>query len=61
MWEYKRNEIEIDFFSISRIGEELNKFGNDNWEIIYYHEDKPEFVRNSKIIKITILMRKLTS
>ena len=40
MWEYKRKDIRFSQYSV--LNEELNKEGNDGWEIISYFEDKPE-------------------
>ena len=39
MWEYKR--IEYKFKNVNELDTQLNKEGDDGWEIIYYHETKP--------------------
>lgn len=40
MWNYKR--VEYKFRVTSEIDTQLNKEGDDGWEIVYYHETKPE-------------------
>lgn len=40
MWEYKR--LEFRFHMFKELDEELNKIGEQDWEITYYHEEKPE-------------------
>lgn len=39
MWQYKRSEYK--FNNINELETQLNKEGDDGWEIIYYHETKP--------------------
>ena len=39
MWEYKRKDVEFKLFS--ELTEIINKEGQDNWEIVYYEEEKP--------------------
>lgn len=36
MWEYKRTTI--TYKSFYELEDQLQKLGNDNWEIIYYYE-----------------------
>lgn len=40
MWEYKRQDINFRLYS--ELIDELNKKGEDGWEIIHYIEEKPE-------------------
>jgi hypothetical protein len=40
MCEYKR--IDIKFTIYRELVEELNKNGNEGWEVIFYEEEKPE-------------------
>jgi len=40
MWEYKRKDIRFKHYS--ELIDNLNEEGNNNWEIIYYLEEKPE-------------------
>lgn len=39
MWEYDRFTFKNN--TIRELVDELNKLGVDNWEIIYYTEEKP--------------------
>jgi len=55
MWEYKRLVLEI--FKLIDLSSELAKLGSDNWEIIYYDEQKPE--KFGVPYKITILSKRL--
>ena len=40
MWEYDR--IKFEFKTVQELLDELNKYGADGWEIIYYEEQKPK-------------------
>jgi hypothetical protein len=40
MWEYKRSNIKFRLYT--ELNDELNKEGNNNWEVIYYLEEKAE-------------------
>lgn len=40
MWEYKVTFIKYKMFQ--ELTNELNKLGEDNWEVIHYEEEKPE-------------------
>jgi len=40
MWEY--NRIKIEFNLVQDLLDELNKFGADGWEIVWYEETKPK-------------------
>jgi len=40
MWEYKR--VEYKFNIINDLEVQLNKEGEDGWEMSYYQETKPE-------------------
>jgi hypothetical protein len=48
MWEYKK--VLIKYRSIIDINEQLNLYGKDGWEIIYYNEKENE---------ISILLKKM--
>jgi len=39
MWEY--NRVEIKFKFAKELIDNLNKLGEENWDIIYYNETKP--------------------
>ena len=49
MWEYDR--IVIKVHNYSQIKTKLDELGNDNWEVIYYFEEKQEkFEAEFKVI-----------
>jgi len=56
MWEYKRQEIK--FKTISELINELNKEGEDDWEIIYYEEHISEKYDNKNTVKILYKRKK---
>ncbi len=55
MWEYQRLEFEI--FKLIDLDIKLTKLGSDNWEIIYYNEEKPKSF--GLPFKIVVLLKKL--
>ena len=56
MWEY--NRLDLSLHLIKDINEELNKLGEQDWEIVYYREDKPEKFGAPYKIKILLKRRK---
>jgi len=57
MWEYDRFEIKFNF--VAELIKELNKIGNDNWEIINYEEIKSK--KNNENTCIIIVKRQKKS
>jgi hypothetical protein len=57
MWEYKR--IDITYKSHSELEEELNKLGDDNWEVIYYFEVPTEKYETRREVEILIKRPKI--
>jgi len=55
MWEYKRNDYKIKTYG--ELIEILNTEGIENWEVIYYHEEKP--VRYGNLFQIIVLFKRL--
>ena len=58
MWEY--NKFTFNHCSESDLLNELNKIGEDNWEIIFYHEEKPPMF-DGKWISTVLVKRLKTS
>ena len=54
MWEYKKKDLK--FQNNLELVEFLNKEGNDNWEVIFFQEDKPE--NNSRHFSTSILLKR---
>ena len=40
MWEYKRKDYKFSLYH--ELIEALNIEGNDNWEVVFYSEERPE-------------------
>lgn len=55
MWEYKKEDYSFNL--IGEITKKLNEEGQNNWEIIYYNETKPEKFGDD--IKINVLFKRL--
>jgi len=56
MWEYKRKDYKYQLYS--ELIEQLNKEGEDNWEIVYYDEEKPENYGRQYTVKILFKRQK---
>jgi hypothetical protein len=54
MWEYDRVVIKVHKYS--EIKTKLDELGNDNWEVIYYHEEKQEKFESE--FKVTVLAKR---
>lgn len=55
MWEYKR--IEFTLINVVEISKELEKISNENWEILYYQEDKP--IKHNDLWHIVMLLKRI--
>lgn len=54
MWEYKR--VQFTLINIIEISIELKKISEENWEILYYHEDKP--IKHNDLWHIVMLLKR---
>jgi hypothetical protein len=52
MWEYKLIYLKYRLFQ--ELTDKLNKEGEENWEVINYHEDKPKEWGNEYEAKILL-------
>lgn len=55
MWEYKR--IQFTLINVVEISKELEKISNENWEILYYQEDKP--IKLNDLWHIVMLLKRI--
>ncbi len=56
MWEYKMVYVKYKLFQ--ELNDKLNEFGADNWEVIYYQENKPKEWGNEHEAKILFKKQK---
>jgi hypothetical protein len=54
MWEYKR--IQFTLIQINEISTELERIGKEDWEIIYYQENKP--IKHNDLWHIVMLLKR---
>ena len=55
MWEYKRTEIK--YRSVIELIDQLNNFGKEHWEIVYYQEEPN--INNNVMYIAKVLFKRL--
>lgn len=57
MWEYKK--ISFKYLLVQELIDELNKCGDENWELIHYQESKTNIWCNETDVKALFKRKKI--